>query len=136
LIVTARAAQEFAAGPDGMAAADAFLSDFGTANGIEERVVFRARVCVAELTANALEHGRAHPDADKFTISVAWDEGSTLDLEFADTSNPFDPTRPVRAPDPESAGGRGLLLVQGLATRSHYRRDGGSNRVHLQFSAA
>jgi anti-sigma regulatory factor (Ser/Thr protein kinase) len=134
--VTARAAQEFAAGPDGIAAADAFLIDFGNANGISERVVFRARVCVAELMANALEHGQARPNADKFTVRAEWDGCSTLDLEFTDPSRPFDPTRPAKAPDNESAGGRGLLLVQGLATRSQYRHDGEANRVYLQFLAS
>ena len=40
--------------------------------------------------ANALEHGKARPDADRFMVSVDWDGVATSDLEFADTSAWFD----------------------------------------------
>jgi anti-sigma regulatory factor (Ser/Thr protein kinase) len=125
--------------PSGVTAVDDFLANFGNANGIVERLVFRARVCVAELAANAIEHGQARPDEDCFTVTVDWDGRSTLDVEFTDSSRPFDPTRPEAVPDSfnrERAGGVGLRLLQGLATRSSYHHDGGSNRVRLQFLAA
>lgn len=131
----AHAAEEYAAGADGITAVDNFLVDFGLANNVAERAIFRARVCVAELMANALEHGKARPDADRFMVSVDWDGVATLDLEFADTSAWFDPTRPVALPDRQTVGGRGLLLVQRLATSARYHHDGRSNRVHLRFLA-
>ena len=135
--VTAHVAREFPAGPDAIAAADDFLGDFGKTNAIPERVLFRARVCVAELMANALEHGQASPDADCFTISAEWNGCSTLDVEFTDTTAPFDPTRHEGAPDSApysgSEGGRGLRLMRGLASGSRYRHDGERNRVSLRF---
>jgi anti-sigma regulatory factor (Ser/Thr protein kinase) len=137
--VALHATRTFAAGPDGVAAADSFLDEFGHINGVAERVVFRARVCVAELAANVLEHGQAGPDTDSFTVTIGWDGSSMLDLEFTDTSRPFDPTRPEAVPADlgiETTGGRGLRLLQGLATRSQYRRDGKLNRVNLQFLAS
>lgn len=134
---TARVAREFPAAPDAIAAADDFLGDFGNTNAIPERVLFRARVCVAELMANALEHGQASPEADRFTISAEWDGCSTLDLEYTDTTAPFDPTRhegaPDSAPGSASEGGRGLRLMRGLASGCRYRHDGERNRVGLRF---
>ena len=132
-----RAARTFAAAPEGIAAADAFLRDIGNDNGIPERIVFRARVCVAELAANILEHGQTQSDTNSFTVTVAWDGTETLDLEFADTSRPFDPTRPEAVPhdpDCELASGRGLRLVQALPARSRYSHDGKLNRTRLEFT--
>jgi anti-sigma regulatory factor (Ser/Thr protein kinase) len=135
--VALRAARTFAAAPEGIAAADAFLRDIGNDNDIPERAIFRARVCVAELAANILEHGQAPSDRNTFTVAVAWGWGATLDLEFADTSRPFDPTRPEAVPhdpDCELANGRGLRLVQTLPARSRYSHDGKLNRTRLEFT--
>ena len=131
--VTAHVAREFPAAPDAIAAADDFLGDFGKTNAIPERVVFRARVCVAELMANALEHGQASPEADCFTISAEWNGCSTLDVEYTDTTAPFDPTRHEGTSGSANEGGRGLRLMRGLASGSRYHHDGERNRVGLQF---
>lgn len=63
-------------------------------------------LCAAEVIANATEHTGA-----RCTVTVRW-TGERLRVEVADSS--------LRLPDPEAArdvitGGRGLLLVEGLA---------------------
>lgn len=71
---------------------------------------------VAELAANAVQHGRA-PGHD-FSLRLACDERSSLiRIEVADASAAKHPpaTAPTAHPDGES--GRGLLLVDTLALR-------------------
>ncbi|MGF1425225.1 ATP-binding protein [Kitasatospora sp. LaBMicrA B282] len=65
-----------------------------------------AELCAGELLANAVEHSKA-----RCYVTVRW-TGIRLRVEVSDTS--------LRLPDPETAadtttGGRGLLLVAGLA---------------------
>jgi len=47
----------FGATPEGIMAADAWIEDVGRRWGIAERTTFGARLCVAEVAANVLEHG-------------------------------------------------------------------------------
>ncbi|MDB1088769.1 ATP-binding protein [Streptomyces sp. ACA25] len=67
---------------------------------------------VAELTANAVLHGRVV--GRDFAFSLSRDESrGVVRIEVTDTH----PVRPARlAPGPDEAGGRGLLLVDALAT--------------------
>jgi anti-sigma regulatory factor (Ser/Thr protein kinase) len=67
-----------------------------------------AEVLISELAANVVRH--AHT---LFTVTVAWD-GLTLMAEVSDAS-PLPPRPPVAA-HPEDEGGRGLLLVDAIAT--------------------
>ena len=59
-----------------------------------EGVLFRARVCVAEIAANLLEHGSAHPGRDEIKLSLQ-QRGPAIEVEISDTGREFDPTRPA-----------------------------------------
>ena len=65
-------------------------------------------VLISELATNVVRHART-----LFTVTVAWD-GATLRVEVSDAS-PLTP-RPQLATDTDREGGRGLLLVDAIAT--------------------
>jgi anti-sigma regulatory factor (Ser/Thr protein kinase) len=65
-------------------------------------------VLISELATNAVRHART-----LFTVSVTWD-GLTLTAEVSDAS-PLAP-RPQLNPYPDREGGRGLLLVDAIAS--------------------
>lgn len=71
-----------------------------------------ARQIVAELTANAITHGRVPGRDFRLTLYVLAD---TLRIEVTDTRGDRLPCRQDLVPDAES--GRGLLLVEALADR-------------------
>ncbi|MCF6521538.1 ATP-binding protein [Streptomyces sp. JJ36] len=68
---------------------------------------------VAELTANAVLHGRV-PGRD-FLLALALG-GDVLRVEVTDTRADRRPASRPRAPGPDDESGRGLLLVEALAT--------------------
>ena len=47
----------FRATPEEISAADTWIEEVGRGWGIAERTTFGARLCVAEIAANVLEHG-------------------------------------------------------------------------------
>lgn len=65
-------------------------------------------VLVSELATNVVRHART-----LFTVTVSWD-GATLSVEVSDAS-PLGP-RPQLAARPDDEGGRGLLLVDAVAS--------------------
>jgi anti-sigma regulatory factor (Ser/Thr protein kinase) len=73
-------------------------------------------VIVAELTANAVTHGRV-PGRD-FELRLALIQ-RTVRIEVSDTRGERRPPEPgaVTAPPPDADHGRGLLLVEALAHR-------------------
>ncbi|MEU6453024.1 ATP-binding protein [Streptomyces sp. NPDC047065] len=71
-----------------------------------------ARQLVAELAANAAEHGRVPGRDFRLTLYVV---GDFLRIEVTDTRGERLPCPQAPAPDAES--GRGLLLVEALAHR-------------------
>ncbi|MFE0361520.1 ATP-binding protein [Streptomyces griseoaurantiacus] len=86
------------------------LAEWGHPHGTEAHDA--AVLVVAELTANAVLHGLV-PGRD-FALSLLRDETlGTLRIEVTDT-HPALPAR--RTPAPEEDTGRGLLLVEALAT--------------------
>ncbi|MFD7547991.1 ATP-binding protein [Streptomyces sp. NPDC059578] len=73
---------------------------------------------VAELTANAVRHG--HVPGRDFDLRLrVVDPGRTVRIEVTDNRSGRVPPRPeaLCAPGDGDTGGRGLLLVAGLATR-------------------
>ncbi|MFF5971362.1 ATP-binding protein [Streptomyces sp. NPDC012769] len=68
---------------------------------------------VAELAANAVTHGRV-PGRD-FELTLAYEPERHLRIDVADTRTEHRPG--LRPPTPLSDSGRGLLLVDALASR-------------------
>ena len=116
-------------------AIDGWLEEICARWGASERATFGARLCVAELAANAVEHGVASSDADHMVVTVRR-RGNGIELEFLDSRAPFDPTGHARAAgaqsvNPEAPGGYGLTLLHAYATGLTYSYDGTYNRVRL-----
>jgi serine/threonine-protein kinase RsbW len=118
-----------------VAAIDNWLEMVGARWGASERTMFSARLCVAELAANALEHGIARADADHMVVTVRR-LGGGVDVEFLDSRAPFDPTvtppperdKSITSADPT---GRGLTLLHAYAKDLKYSHDGTYNRIRL-----
>jgi anti-sigma regulatory factor (Ser/Thr protein kinase) len=102
-----------------------------------ERAAFKARLCVAELAANVLEHGGPKSDGDHIVVMLSR-AGDGIEVEFLDSLRPFDPTaEPATAKFPPSEkGGRGLVLVQAYADELSYSNDGTYNRIKLKIKSA
>ena len=71
-------------------------------------LIAAVEVLVSELATNAVRHART-----VFTVAASWD-GQTLRVEVSDAS-PLAP-RPQLAVHPDGEGGRGLLLVDAIAS--------------------
>jgi len=122
-------------------ALDCWIEAVGARWGASARTVVGARLCVAELAANVLEHGVAKADAGPDRITVTLGRcADGIKIEFVDTRGPFDPTRAVAAAPAaslESADprGRGLRLLQAYARDLAYSRDGARNRVTFRIAS-
>jgi serine/threonine-protein kinase RsbW len=119
---------------------DAWIETTGRRWGANEKTIFSARLCVAELFANAIEHAGAKSGHDRIIVTLARrGEGlghEGLGIEFLDTCAPFDPTAFAVAQKPDTidaiaANGRGLMLIRAYAREFAYRHDGTYNRVTL-----
>jgi anti-sigma regulatory factor (Ser/Thr protein kinase) len=104
-----------------------------------EWAVFRTRVCVAEIAANVVEHGKGdRADAEIIVTLDPSDAG--IDIEIADSGGPFDPTAVEPVPLAHSIemapiGGRGLRILRTFARDLSYRRDGNFNHVRMHIPA-
>src|SRR3954453_10974768 len=102
--------------PAEFSAADAWIEEISRKLGVADQTAFRARVCVAEVAANVLEHGGGTGEAAEITITLhAFDAG--LDIEIKDTGRPFDitaaPTRGLpQSIESANIGGLGLHLIR------------------------
>jgi len=133
LVETAVQTRSFAATPDRIPELDDWIERTGAAWRVREDVLFRGRVCVAEIAANLLEHGRAEAADEPMTVTLQTD-GAALEIEVTDGGHAFDPTASSAVTEaPDSLGGRGLRLLRAYAAMS-YRRDGGHNIVRLRVA--
>jgi sigma-B regulation protein RsbU (phosphoserine phosphatase) len=126
--------------PAEISAADAWIEDLGRRWGISERATFGARVCVAEIAANVLEHSSSPTTPPEFNVTLR-PSGAGLDVEITDSGDPFDPTTAPESPVPRTIeaaqiGGLGLRLVRSYATNIRYRRDGVRNHLSLHLPTA
>jgi anti-sigma regulatory factor (Ser/Thr protein kinase) len=126
--------------PEEISAADAWIEEVGRHWGMPERTTFRARLCVAEIVANVLEHGPPAVPPAEFCVTLRR-RGDGLDLEIIDSGRPFDVTAAPPSELPQSletakVGGLGLHLVRSYAEDISYRHDGGRNRLKLHLPAA
>lgn len=119
-------------------AIDDWIEEVGHRWGESERTMFRTRLCIAELAANVLEHGISRGDDDHIAVTLRrTDDG--IDVEFADTRAPFDPTGEIGAARSDTfgsatPGGRGLMLIKAYTADFRYRRDGDYNRTTLRIA--
>jgi anti-sigma regulatory factor (Ser/Thr protein kinase) len=121
---------------DHVAELDGWIERTGAAWKIPDDVVFRARVCVAELAANLLEHGGMRPAGDEINVTLRHN-GTGLEVEVNDTGRAFDPTAHAGGTAPAGGlGGRGLRLLRAYAAAMSYRRDGGHNILCLRVTPA
>jgi anti-sigma regulatory factor (Ser/Thr protein kinase) len=129
------AARSFAVTVPGISAIDPWMEDVGSEwRDLAEDVLFRARVCVAEIAANVLEHGCVHPGRDEVRVALHR-VGAAIEIEISDTGCKFDPTRPPPCPvEPDAVGGRGLRLVHAYASAMSYRREGERNLLVLRVA--
>lgn len=132
---TAAETRSFIATQDQLSAMDNWVEDVGVRWGFAEDVVFRARVCAAEVAANLLEHGRAQADWDEISVTLR-PSGRTLAVDISDTGRAFDPTGTAEAPGSDAPGGRGLRLLRAYAASMMYRREGGRNILSLRVAPA
>jgi anti-sigma regulatory factor (Ser/Thr protein kinase) len=137
--VTAPQTRSFALDPRGIGAADEWIAAVGEEWRCDERTTFAARLCVAELAGNALEHGIPTADADRFTVTLDR-HGDGIRIEVIDSRAPFDPSSVAPATaaasiEDAAIGGRGLVLVRAYAQSLAYRHDGAHNRVTLRIAA-
>jgi anti-sigma regulatory factor (Ser/Thr protein kinase) len=122
--------------PDGICALDGWIERIGAAWRLPGDVVFRARVCVAEVAANLIEHGCTDPEGERMTV-VLRPDASALELELRDSGRAFDPTAlEVVAASTDSLGGRGLRLLHAYAAAIRYRREASHNILTLRVSPA
>jgi anti-sigma regulatory factor (Ser/Thr protein kinase) len=121
---------------DGISELDGWIERISASWRVPGEVVFRARVCVAEVAANLVEHGRASPDGDRITVALRQD-GTAVEIELTDTGRAFDPTAPAAGTSsPDGLGGRGLRLLHAYATAMSYRRAAGHNILRLRVLPA
>src|SRR5262249_12314401 len=76
--------RSYIATPERLAEIDSWIEQAGSAWQLPEEVVFRARVCVAEVLSNLLEHGYSCPDGDDVRITLR-SLSPALHLEILDS---------------------------------------------------
>jgi anti-sigma regulatory factor (Ser/Thr protein kinase) len=116
-----------------VAAIDTWLEEIATQWSLNETVAFKARVCIAELAANVLEHGIAKSDDDCIVVTVDRLEDE-IQVEFVDSRHAFDPTVSATTKNhaQSNGGGAGLVLLQAYACDLTYTAEANSNRTKFK----
>ena len=92
------------------------------APALEPRRLAEAQLVISEIVSNSVRHGGAGPHE---TIELSMSATATeLRVAVSDHGDGFDPAREMREPDEEREGGRGLFLVDALASRWGVGHDG------------
>jgi anti-sigma regulatory factor (Ser/Thr protein kinase) len=130
----------FRAEPSDISAADDWIEAVARRWALGERTRFGARLCVAEIASNVLEHGTSSDKTAEFALTLRR-KGDGLDVEVSDTGRPFDPTATTPRPsapslDQTAVGGLGLRLLRSYASHIAYRHDGTRNHLTLHLPAS
>ena len=108
---------------------------FAAKNGVPENVVSDVRLAVSEACTNAVCAHVGADDDGMITLICRLD--GHLEIEISDAAGGFVPTVGGEFPDPhqsEATGGYGIPLMQRLASRSEFVRNGnGGTTVRLDF---
>ena len=120
---------------EGVTAIDTWVEQIGSNWSLSERTVFGARLCIAELAANVLEHGATRSKDDQITITIdRMNDG--IEVEFLDSCERFDPTVPRSLPaESDTGGGHGLLLLRAYARDLSYVAYPGHNRTKFKITS-
>ena len=112
---------------------DDWIAEVVREAGLDDHTAFAARLCIAELANNVIQHGFVTPD-DQITVTL-YSSRESLEIEFQDTARAFDPLSVSGRPAHSEAyeGGRGLMLIKSYASDLRYWHDGRSNHVKLTF---
>jgi anti-sigma regulatory factor (Ser/Thr protein kinase) len=118
---------------------DAWIETVGRRWGENQRTMFGARLCVAELAANVIEHGAAKADRDHIIVTLTRCRDG-IGIDFLDSCAPFDPTgtaiaEPSASVDFAAIDRRGLALIRAYSTELAYRHDGMYNHVMLRIES-
>ncbi len=115
--------------------AEAWIAAESRALGLARDAEFAINLCLEELFLNAVQHGCAN----RASISIRT-EPDGVRVEFVDDGAPFDPTvapvRRIERPTKDfQIGGYGMGLLKQFSRHMSYWRDGGHNRLVLEFDA-
>jgi anti-sigma regulatory factor (Ser/Thr protein kinase) len=142
MTVAAGETRTFRVSPEEISAVDTWIEEVGNRWGLDERTAFGARLCVAEIATNVLEHGGSSAQPAEIAVTLRR-RGGGLDVDIADSGRPFDPTTKPDTALPETLeeaaiGGLGLRLVRAYASEIAYHHDGVRNhhRLHLPATAS
>lgn len=132
VVSIAAESRTFAVSTQGVTAIDEWIEQVAARWKTSERALFKARLCVAELAANALEHGGVGAGDDHIVVTLC-PVGDGIEVEFLDTRALFDPTAHAigAKPPPSDVGGLGLTLIRAYADEWSYANDGTYNRIKL-----
>jgi anti-sigma regulatory factor (Ser/Thr protein kinase) len=105
---------------------------------LSERTAFAVQLCLEEVVANILEHGKGSARAAGISARLERSE-SEITLDIEDDGGPFDPNLippppPSDTLDTASVGGQGIHLVRQFSSRLEYDRSDGRNRLRLTFA--
>jgi sigma-B regulation protein RsbU (phosphoserine phosphatase) len=109
------------------------VTDFGAANHLDDRTVYRLNLALDELVTNTISYGFADDGEHEIVVKLTL-EGNVLKAELQDDGKAFDP---MSAPSPDldasveerKIGGLGIHFVRTLMDRIDYHRTGGTNRL-------
>jgi len=118
------------------------LGDFaqlcGHALDLDERSMYRLRLCVTELATNSVDHGVFGEDAAMARVEIRV-RARTLQVRYEDNSEPFDPsdTPNVRISEKfneKDSRGFGLYMLRRLVNTMKFSRKSGWNRTTLTIN--
>jgi anti-sigma regulatory factor (Ser/Thr protein kinase) len=121
-----------------LADALAFVDRFCAAQHIDSEPGLRLTLVVEELFSNTVQHGHRGDAASPVRLVLALG-AQGIELFYEDRAPAFDPLAWARAhpapptPDAETAGGRGVLLVQQFSSAARYAFEEDCNRLWLQM---
>lgn len=127
--------QRFPARADALPRVSAFVERRCRELGAGRQAALRLMLVAEELFINIVVHGFGGDSRRHVTLSVC-DAGREIELVAEDGAPAFDPfdggaTPRAGGAAPDALGGRGRMLVAGIASRHRYERLGRRNRVTI-----